>query len=146
MPELKPISQKQWLGRVEGLPAFRVTSFTAPTETFDTTEYSDGQTGQVLKHQGALMVGDVTLKAVFDPVEAKSVASWWEAQKKARKVLSISLVPCEADLAGTPISGALTLTLTGCQVSSWKWPEGNRTGNAIAELEIVVQPREIKTA
>lgn len=138
MPNLKPISTKQFVTTIAGQKSF-FTKVSGIQEQYDTQEYNDGEIGQTQLHLGYLKVENVTLSKVYDPVQDKELIAFWNAQKKERKPFTVSVQPVNPDLSGTPISGAQTLVLNECLILRFKYPEADREGSGMAMLEIEIK-------
>lgn len=144
MADLQPISMKQWRATIDGVQAY-FTKVTAPKETFGETEYSDGQTGQTLTHTDFIKIEKVTLSKPYDPVGDKALVDLYINYKKKRELKTISLEPTNADLERTKISGAPTIVLNQCQITSFTWPEIDHTGTGMSMLVMEVVPKTIDT-
>lgn len=160
MGNLKPIQQKQFLvfigdtaasGSSSGssssgsanttttLVKTYFTKATAPKESRDEAEYNDGQTGTTYVSLGFTKREKVTLSKPFDPVADKTLVTWYKSRRSATEKFTTSIKPVAADQVGSEIASAGTLTLTGCEVASFKMPDVDRmaTGVAMLEIEIV---------
>lgn len=160
MGNLKPIHQKQFLvfigdagatststsgastskdNTATALVKTYFTKATAPKESRDEAEYNDGQTGTTYVSLGFTKREKVTLSKPFDPSADKTLVAWYKSRRSATDKFTTSIKPVAADQAGSEISGAGTLTLTGCEVASFKMPDVDRmaTGVAMLEIEIV---------
>ena len=137
---LKPITQKQFLVLIDQLKETYWSKATAPKETREAADYNDGQTGNTKKALGFVSRDNITLSKAFDPVADKVITTWYDGIKKngtPAEGFSISIQPVQNNLETTTISG-VTITLTGCQVVSFKLPEIDRMGNGVAMLELEV--------
>lgn len=134
---LKPITVRSFLVTISGLGSTYFTKATAPKEAREVTEYQDGLTGTVRKMVGFTSRDNVTLSKPFYAVEDKALVNWYQAQKKAGAAkFVVSITPVNPDLEGTKIAGAMTITLTGCEVVSLKLPDIDRMGSGTAMLEL----------
>ncbi len=135
---LKPVTQKQFLVILDKLTDTYWTKATAPKETREVVEYNDGQTGNIRKALGFLNRDNITLSKPFDPAADKALMAWYENIRKngtTAEGFTVTITPVNNDMAGTTISG-VTITLTGCQVVSFRTPEVDRAGSAIAMVEL----------
>lgn len=138
---LKPTMQKQFLVLLDQLKETYWSKVTAPKETRDVAEYNDGQTGKTRKVLGFTNTENITLSKAFDPVADKAIVDWYSNRKKdagKAEKFSISIQPINADYQGSVISGGITITLTGCQVVSFKAPDVDRLGTGMSMIELEV--------
>lgn len=138
---LKPIMQKQFLVLLDQLSETYWSKATAPKETKDVAEYNDGQTGKTRKVLGFTSTDNVTLSKGFDPVEDKKLLEWYSNRKKEagkEEKFTLSMQPINSDYQGSVISSGATITLTGCQVVSFKAPEVDRMGSGLATIELEI--------
>ena len=142
MSKLKPVMTKQFLVVLDGVSA-KFSKCSGISETRDSADYDDGETGQTFTHLGFIKLEEVTLSKTFDPVADKALVDWWVQQKKAPTDFTVTIQPVQADTQGTAISGSRALILQGCQVSSFRHAEVDRTGSGIAMLEIRVYPKAV---
>ena len=141
MANLKPIQQKQFLVFFDGsaLLSTYFTKVTAPKESRDEVEYNNGQDGTTYTSLGFTKRDKVTFSKPFDPVADKAIITWYKGRRAAStEKFTATIKPVNADQAGSDISGAGTLTLTGCEVVSFKMPEADRMSTGLAMLEIEV--------
>lgn len=135
---LKPILQKQFLVLIDQLKESYWNKATSPKESREVAEYNDGQTGVTRKVLGFTSTENVTLSKPFDPIQDKFITDWYTDYKKnvgTKDRFTVSIQPVQNDYQGNTIKG-VTITLTGCQIVSFKAPEVDRMGTATAMLEI----------
>lgn len=144
MPNLRPILSKQFVTQVGDLPTTYFTKVSGLQESYDETEYNDGEKGRLFVHVGFMKIDKVTLSKPFDPAQDVALIQWYQGQKTNRQPFTVTIQPVSADLNGSPIAGAKTLTLTGCTVTRMKYPDVDReSSSAIAMLEIDVYPQDV---
>lgn len=140
MPNLRPISQKQFLVSLSGLPEIYFTKATAAQESREVIEYTDGQTGTVYKMPGFSSRENVTLSKPFHPDQDKALVDWYNGQKAKNYPdgkFTVSITPVSADRVASLFGdGKNTIVLTGCEVVSFKFPEVDRMSSGLAVLEL----------
>lgn len=135
---LKPIYQKQFLVTLGSLKAY-FNKATAPSETRDTVDYNDGQTGTTFVHAGFTKRDTVTLSKVFDPSADKELIAFYVKQTTEEPTdFNVSIQPVSVELQGKPIAGAGTFLLNNCQFVGAKLPEADRSGSGMAMLEFTL--------
>lgn len=139
MPNLRPLTQKQFIVQMDTLTGMYFSKVTAPKESREVVEYTDGQTGAVYKMPGFISRENVTLAKPFSPEQDKALVSWYNTKKAANAAkFTITIQPVNADQAGSAAAAGATLALTGCEVVSLKMPDVDRMGSGLAMIEIEV--------
>ena len=143
MPLKKPITEKQFVVTLEGMPVI-FSKVTGVKATAEKTPYSDGSTGIEYTHVGMVTYPPITLSKVLDATEDKKLIDFAVSKLDAKDNndaagFTVTIKPVNPDVAGTPVSGGLTITLVGCQISGYTLPNADRgsTSMAMIELEIV---------
>lgn len=133
---LKSHHQQQFLVKIDGVEAF-FNKATAPKEVFTKTKYASPDTGHIYHHVSFIENEDVTLTKLYDAVKDKDLVTWHKNRKNTNaERFVVTIQPVNPDVSSSLISGAPTLTLTGCEVLGFKYPEVDRDGSAMATLEI----------
>lgn len=137
MPNLRPITVQNFIVTISGLPTMYFTKMTRPKETRTAVEYSDGQTGTTFEMPTMTKRDNVTLTKPFAPSQDKELIAWYNAQKVATaQKFTVAIQPVNSDLTGTVIAGAGTIMLLGCEVLELTFPEYDRAGTSVAEIDL----------
>jgi T4-like virus tail tube protein gp19 len=137
MPDLKPISQRQFIITISGCNALW-TSIKGGKATIEEITFNSGQNGVELTLPGFIKYDKLTLSKIFNPVSDKEVIKWMNEQRAKPTEFNVAQQPVNADLAGSLYEGAGQILYAGCHLMSFKLPDADRMASGLAMLEIEV--------
>lgn len=142
MPQLQPLSVKQAKVFISGISA-PFTSISGGKYTREDIKFNDGVNGMEKSTAGMITIEALTLTKPFDPISDKEIAAFIANQRNAVAGFTVTVNPVNADAQGSPLSGATTITYTGCILLSYTPAKFDRNGNGLAMIEMTVQPNQL---
>ena len=142
---LKPITNKQALIVVSGLPGIYWSSNKGGKMAYEEVGYNDGQTGIEQTHTGMMKIEPLTLSKAYDPVNDAAIQSFITAQAANATPFNVTVTPVNPDVAGTPIAGGRPMTYPNCKVLSYTPPQFDRDGSGLARCELMVAVNSLPT-
>jgi hypothetical protein len=142
---LAPISQKQAKIVISAIPGIFWTSNKGGKLSREEVKYNNGQTGLEQTYVGFSMVEPLTLSKPYDPVADKAIAAFVTTQRSNGTPFSITVTPVQADVAGSPLAGAVGVTYPNCVLTGYKPADFDRNGQGLAMIEVTVAVNGIPT-
>lgn len=144
MPQLQPISVKQARIFVNGISA-PFTSISGGKYGREEVKYNDGVNGLEKTYMGMTAIENLTLGKPFDPVSDKDILAFIANQRSATTGFTVTVSPVNADIAGSPLAGAGTITYTNCALVSYMPSKFDRSGTGLAMIEMVIAVNSLPT-
>lgn len=142
---LKPITQKQAKVVISALQGIFWTSIDGGKQSREEVSYNDGQLGLEQTYLGFTIIEAITLVKPYDPQGDAAVTSFVTTQRSNNVPFSVTVTPTQADVAGSPIAGAVGVTYPNCVLVSYKPAKFDRNGNGLATVELVIRVNGVPT-
>ena len=139
MPQLTPISSKQAKIFISGVSS-QFTSISGGKYSREEVKYNDGNNGIEKTFAAMTTIEGLTLTKPYDPIADKEITAFINTQRLNGKPITITVNPVNADVQGTPIAGAGTITYSDCTLVGYtpaKW-DRQSTGLAMIEMSFAV--------
>jgi hypothetical protein len=142
---LKPITVQNFVVTLNGATGLSgsivFSKASAPRFSRPEAAYNDGQTGQEKATYGFSKREKLTLSKAYDPVADDALEVWAQKaveQPQDNSDFTVTVLPVQSDVAGTPIAQAKPRVYTGCQVVSFRMSDVDRTSSNLAMLELEI--------
>ena len=145
MANLAPISQKQAKITISSLPGIFWTSIDGGKQSREEVAYNDGAIGLEKTYLGFTMIEALTLTKPYDPSADKALQTFVTTQRSNNTPFSVVVSPVQADVAGSPIPGAVGVTYPNCVLVSYKPAKFDRDGTGLAKVELVIRVNGVPT-
>jgi hypothetical protein len=142
---LSPISQKQARIICSGMPNTFWSKISGGDMAHEEIKFNDGNAGQEKTFSGMLSIKPLTLEKSHDPVADKEIQSFIKAQQANKTPFNITVSPVQADVAGTPLAGAVGTTYEGCTFLSYMPATFDRDGTGIAKVSMMFAVNALPT-
>lgn len=145
MAQLQPITTKQAKIEISSLMGIFWTSIKGGKLSQEEVVYNDGAQGLDLTLTGSSKLEHITLIKPYDPVNDSQIHTFISGQRATKVAFSVSVLPVNADVAGSPVAGGKPITYNNCTFISYNPPQFDRDGTGLAKVEMVLALNSMPT-
>lgn len=138
---LRPITVRQYVVQIDGLPNFFLNSLSAPTERRRSETYNDGERGVELRTYDHTQYDEMTGSLLADPAKDRELIQWMDDRMRDSQRFTMTVQPVEDGQDAAPLAGAPTLILNEVQLVGIEHPAPDRSGTGIARYNLTLDYR-----